>query len=221
MNRFLDKDRAIVTDVPGTTRDSIEETLNIQGLPVVLVDTAGWRETNDPVEKIGIERTRKLARDADLILFMVDAGIGLTTEDHDIYRVVNGNNLILLINKIDLLPKEVPFELPLEWSEFDTVRASVKYGDGLDALKDRIYRFGTRNDGSGVDRIVPTLRQKQLIEKTRSGAASARVAIKAGRFLELVAIDLQDAVNALDQVVGVQVTGDVLDEIFSKFCIGK
>jgi len=221
MNRFLDKDRAIVTDVPGTTRDSIEETLNINGLPVVLVDTAGWHETHDPVEKIGIERTRKLAGDADLILFMVDAGTGLTPDDQDIYQLIIGNKLILLINKVDLLGQDAVFDLPSGWSELDWIRTSVKSGDGMDALKDRIFHFAIHNEETMGNQVVPTLRQKKLLETARTASVKALETIRKDPFLELASMELQVAVDAMEAVVGNHVSAHVLDEIFSRFCIGK
>lgn len=221
LNRFLRKERAIVTDFPGTTRDHIEETIDIFGLPVILVDTAGWRDTTDPVEKIGIDRTRDLAEAADLILFMVDAERGISAEDQDLYRRVKNKEKILVINKTDLLKDGDQFALPSEMEVFDTIYTSVKFDQGIDALKNRIHRFGTVGWTGKESAIVPTLRQKKLFEKAQRAIYAARDGSEGIYNPELTVIDLQEAMDALDEITGASVKSDVLDAVFSRFCIGK
>ncbi len=220
MNRFLDKERAIVTEYPGTTRDSIEETLDILGLPVVLIDTAGWRKTKDPVERKGIDRTKKLTEEADLILFMVDAGAGITPEDYDVYDRIQKKERILVVNKKDLIKTKESFGLPPEWTFFDVRHTSVKYDKGIDDLKETLYRFGTEGGGTTESAIVPNIRQKKLFEEALKAIGSARNAMEDGP-AELAVIDLQVAMDALDKITGESVKTEVLDAVFSRFCIGK
>lgn len=221
LNRFLQKERAIVTEIPGTTRDHIEETLDIFGLPVILIDTAGWRDTNDPVEKIGIERTRSLVEEADLVLFMVDADRGISDEDHDIYRRTKKKEKILVINKTDLKKGTKTIHIPKEWGISDIIHTSVKFDQGIDTLKKRIYRFGAEGWKGQESVIVPNLRQKTLFMKARNAVDVAREGIEEKRPQELTVVDLKEAVDALDEITGVSVRTDVLDAVFSRFCIGK
>jgi tRNA modification GTPase len=221
LNRFLERERALVTEYPGTTRDSIEEMLDIKGMPVFLVDTAGWRNTLDPVEKMGIERAGQLAENADLILFLVDAGEGIIPEDEEIYTKFRNQNKILVINKIDLLKGNKKVETPKEWKFFEKMKVSVKYEKGIEALKNAIYRFGTEEGVEIGNDIIPNVRQKKLFEKALSATMAARDIVLENRPLDLAVIDLQTAVDALDVIRGEAVKTDVLDSVFSMFCIGK
>ena len=221
MNRFLEKERAIVTEFPGTTRDSIEETLDVFGLPVVLIDTAGWRKTRDPVERIGIDRTKKLTEESDLILFMVDAGKGITPEDYDVYERIQKKDKILVVNKNDLLKNKNRFTVPPEWNFFDIRHTSVKYDKGIDDLKETLYRFGTEGTGITESQIVPNIRQKNIFEEAHKAIGNAINAIEEGMPPEIFVIDLQVAMDALDQITGESVKTEVLDTVFSRFCIGK
>jgi len=222
MNRLLKKDRAIVTEVPGTTRDSLEETLNINGVPVVLVDTAGVRESVDPVESVGILRAERLAGEADLVLFMIDAGAGVTDEDIAVYHKIAKKSGLLVINKIDLEEKDRPVEIPGRWFlKEDIIRISVRYEKGIDRLKERIYHYVIGKEGLEESRIVPNLRQKSLIEKGLHAACRARKGLAGELPPELLAIDLKETQSALNQVVGKEPRYDILEHIFGRFCIGK
>lgn len=221
LNQFLRRERAIVTEMPGTTRDHIEETLDIFGLPVILIDTAGWRDTTDPVEKIGIDRTRNLVAEADLILFMVDADRGVLSEDHDIYQQARNKDKILVINKKDLLKGAETVPVPEEWMFSDVIYTSVKFDQGIDTLKKKIYHFGTEGWTGNESVVVPNLRQKTLFEKARNAVDAAREALEEKRPQELTVLDLKAAMDALDEITGVSVRTDVLDAVFSRFCIGK
>ena len=221
MNRLLEKERAIVTEYPGTTRDSIEETLDVFGLPVVLIDTAGWRKTKDPVERLGIERTQQLIERADLILFMVDAGQGIVAEDHDLYERIEKKDKILVVNKTDLLKGTKSISIPDHWKFFEVRYTAVKFERGIDALKEALFRFGIE-DGSGIETaIVPNIRQKRLFEKAQSAIGAARRSLQEDQKMELAVMDLKEAMGALDQITGASIKTDVLDSIFSRFCIGK
>ncbi len=221
LNRFLRKDRAIVTDFPGTTRDSIEETLNMSGLPVVLIDTAGWRDTTDPVERIGIERTREMAESADLVLFMVEAEKGFLEEDHALYGKIQGKEKILVINKKDLVKGNPVIDIPKGWHFFATLYTSVKFDQGIEDLKKQIYRFGTEDGADCEGGIVPNLRQNKLLERAHQDISAAQEGLKQNLPKELIAIDLRGAMDALDEITGESVKADVMDVVFSRFCIGK
>ena len=221
LNRFLRRDRAIVTEIPGTTRDSIEEVLNIHGLPVILVDTAGLRESDDPVEQIGMERTRRLSEQADLILFMVDAGKGILPEDKKIYQEIESKAKILVINKTDLLKTKERMAYPEEWAFIDVCKTSLKINSGVDVLKDKIFTFGTHGFQVNGGSIVPNLRQGMLFENAYVAVETARKNLKEGMSLDLAAIDLKVAMDAMDEITGDSVKTDVMDAVFSRFCIGK
>ena len=222
LNRLLQKDRAIVTSVPGTTRDTIEETLSIKGFPVILADTAGLHDTNDPIETLGIEKTMKNIEDADLIVFMVEAHGSLTKEDYKIYNKVNSKPFVMAINKIDLVNGKNPVVLPDSWTEKGCVEISALYDRGIEDLKQKIIftRFG--KDPIGIEAaIVPNLRQKLLLENSLRESEIIRRELKNNTPMELIAIHLQDAIDFLGQILGTNIKVNVLDQIFSRFCIGK
>jgi tRNA modification GTPase len=222
LNQLIQKDRAIVTDVPGTTRDVIEETLNLEGIPVVISDTAGVHHTDHPIEKIGIEKTLEHVNGSDLVLFMVEANCPLGPEDHLIYDQVNSKPLIVVLNKIDLILGGNETILPEKWHFDGQVRISALYDRGIDQLKDKIIKVaGGPNpfDFNGV--IVPNLRHKLLLETSLDAVESVIKQLKKGTPNELVAIHLQEAIDALGVISGDNVKVDVLNEIFSRFCVGK
>lgn len=221
MNSLLKKERAIVTPVPGTTRDTIEEHVNINGLPVSLSDTAGVHDSDDPVETIGIQRTEKIAGEADLILFMIDAGSGVTDDDSAIFEKIKGKPVILIVNKIDLESGEKRTGTPEEWNVLSVVRTSVRFDKGIEVLKEKIYENSIGLNGESEAWIVPNLRQKKMLEKCLSSAETAEKGAKEGVPPELTAIDLREAIGALNQIVGEDPKVDILDDIFSRFCIGK
>ena len=222
LNQLVQKDRAIVTDVPGTTRDVIEETLNLEGIPVVISDTAGVHHTDNPVEKIGIEKTLEHVNGSDLVLFMIEANRPLGPEDHLIYDQINSKPTIIVFNKIDLIQEGNETVLPVNWRFDDKVHISALYDQGIDQLKDKVVKLAggqNRLDFSGV--IVPNLRHKMLLETSLDAAESVIEQLQNGTSCDLVAIHLQEAINALGIISGDNVKVDVLNEIFSRFCVGK
>lgn len=221
MNYLLKKERAIVTPVPGTTRDTIEEYLNINGLPILLSDTAGVHNSMDPVETIGIQRTEKIAGEADLILFMIDAGDGVTADDAAVYEKIKQKPIVLIINKIDLEGDAGKTRVPSKWCVRASVRISVRFEEGIDVLKEKIYENSLGFNEAESDGLVPNLRQKQMLEKSLSSAEIAEKGMKEDVPAELTAIDLRDAIGVLNQIVGKDPQTDILDDIFSRFCIGK
>lgn len=222
MNCLLQKDRVIVTSIPGTTRDLIEDTLNIRGIPVTITDTAGLHETDDPVEVMGIKKTREYINNSDLVLFMVDASCPLTSDDYKIYEKINGRGLILVINKSDLVDDEFNLDIPDDWVKIPRIKISALYNRGLDPLKDLIAKVSLHEGGFDAgNTIIPNLRHKLALDRSLLAASSAVEGIRAGTPFELIAIDIKEAIDCLDEITGAAINEDVIDQIFSRFCIGK
>jgi tRNA modification GTPase len=222
MNRLLRKDRAIVTAIPGTTRDVIEDTINIGGIPVVLSDTAGLHETDDPVETIGIEKTIEHVNGSDLVLFLVESDGPIRAEDRRIFDKIKTKPLIIAANKVDLIENEAEMVLPDSWSAYDRVFISALYGYGIDLLKDLIVKFVAGDIPIDQNEmIVPNLRHKTTLERSLKAAQDMIAELRNGTSTDLITINIQESIDALDEVLGTNVKIDILDQIFSQFCIGK
>jgi tRNA modification GTPase len=222
MNRLLQKERSIVTPVPGTTRDFIEETVNIKGIPLRLIDTAGLHDTEDALEAAGVRFTRQCLDEADLVLFMVDCSSPISDEDLRIYDLVRNRKTILVINKIDLVDNRNAREVAGRLQGLPEVKISVLYDKGIDSLKDSVFREVIGQGGAtDVPPVVPNLRHKVKIEKALEASRQALEGLNVRRPAELVAVDLREALGALGEIVGVTTTEDILDQIFGRFCIGK
>ena len=221
VNRLLQKDRVIVTPIPGTTRDIIEESLDIHGIPVTVTDTAGLHATEDAIEAIGIEKTRECIRVSDLVFFLVDAGTPLTDEDFEIYTTIEKKTAIMVINKMDLLTEKKHFPIPGSW-KIPTIMISALYEQGIESLKalfaETFVRNGEKSDSDGM---VPNLRHKISLERGIEAVESGLKGVVANLPEELIAIDLKEGINALGEITGETVKETILDEIFSRFCIGK
>ncbi|MEW6077544.1 MAG: tRNA uridine-5-carboxymethylaminomethyl(34) synthesis GTPase MnmE [Thermodesulfobacteriota bacterium] len=223
LNSLLDRPRAIVSAIPGTTRDFIEETVLLEGIPFVFTDTAGLRRSaTDEVEKIGIQRTRDILSQADTVVFMVDADTGVLPEELTLLETLKPCNVILVANKGDL-PGARTFSFPPEWKEaFPGVIISALTGEGLPVLKEMLVaRYRKRLDRQEGDVLIPNLRQKIALEESLEAVSSALGAIDSHYPEDLVAIDLRRAVDALYKVTGRNTGWDVLDDIFNRFCVGK
>jgi tRNA modification GTPase len=222
LNCLVQKERAIVTALPGTTRDTIEEHLNINGFPIILADTAGLHTPADPIEQIGIKKAMESINRADLVLFMVEANCALRDEDYKIFEQVKSRPTIIVINKIDLVREDDCLVIPKDWNSFNCARVSALYDRGISDLKEQIFEaaFG-KNRIDINEKIIPNLRQKLLLEDSLKAAEAIGRELENGLPMELIAIHLQDAIDALGQVLGTSVKVDVLEEIFSRFCIGK
>ena len=224
LNCLVDNDRAIVTSVPGTTRDLIEEDLQIQGLPVRLIDTAGLHLTEDPIEKIGIARAEQRMDNADLILFVLDASVPLTDEDHRIQSKIVEKKGILVLNKIDLLNGDPPDGnlLPPGWRSIPLAPVSALTGHGIDRLKKQIVRLavGDRIDMS-ENAIIPNLRHEEALRGCLQALKAVVEGILGDAPAELISIDVGESIQWLDRITGTQPSPDILDQVFNKFCIGK
>jgi len=222
MNRMLQKERVIVASMPGTTRDFIEEPLGIRGIPVIITDTAGLHETDDPVEVIGIKKTYEHTDLSDLVLFMLDAGCRITEEDYKIYERISDRKLIIVINKSDLVDDGHRLDMPDSWINIPQVKISALYGQGLDRLKDLIAKISLSEHGFDAEHtIVPNLRHKIALEKSLQAALSAVEGLRIRTPFEMISIDIKESVDSLKEITGVIANEDMLDRIFSRFCIGK
>ena len=222
LNYLVHKDKAIVTSVPGTTRDLVEEQITLAGLPVILTDTAGLHDTLDPVEVIGIQRTRENISQADLILFVVDGEQPFTDGDFAAFEQVSDLNVIVLINKIDLLEDPSSVTVPEPYNRYPVVCVSAKHGNGINVLKEKIKQLciGQLSIEPGRS-LVPNLRQKLSLEYVLDTLIKIQRQIEEDAGEELIVMDLEVAKEALNEISGKSVDTDILDEIFGRFCIGK
>ena len=221
MNRLLEKDRAIVTPIPGTTRDFIEESLVIRGIPIVLTDTAGLHPTEDPIEKIGIERTVSRIKDADLVLFMTETGNTLTDEDKEICDIVRNKKVIWVENKCDLDAGPGDVAPPESWRRLPKVSISALYDQGIDSLKQTIETIALQPSLNCEGALIPNLRQKHVIEAAVAALLAADEGIQNRMPFELVNMDMRLACDLLGEILGMKTREDILDSIFERFCIGK
>ncbi|MBW2569363.1 MAG: tRNA uridine-5-carboxymethylaminomethyl(34) synthesis GTPase MnmE [Deltaproteobacteria bacterium] len=222
MNSLIKKDRAIVTCVPGTTRDLIEESLNVRGIPVVITDTAGLHKTDDPVEVIGIKKAYEHTSGCDLVLFMVDASCSLTSEDIAIFEKINNKKTILVINKSDLVGEKFAMDIPSDWVGVPHVTISARYKHGIETLKDLVAKIVLSEQGVDIaDKIIPNLRHKIALDRSLESVSSAVEGFQADVPFELIAIDIQGSIDSLGEITGVAAKEEILDKIFSRFCIGK
>jgi len=221
LNRLLRTNRAIVTDIPGTTRDTLEETLNLQGVPVVLVDTAGMAEgTEDPIERLGIERSRSALAEADLALLVVDASQPLTSADQAIAALVQKRAAIVVANKVDLLETTSPLESPIPGAPM--VPVSALTGQGLETLEQAIVETTLSGQVTVSEApVVTSPRHKEALTRALDHVNAAYDAHRDRQLPDLVAIDVRAAVNALGEITGQTASEDLVEAIFGTFCIGK
>ncbi|RZM75690.1 tRNA uridine-5-carboxymethylaminomethyl(34) synthesis GTPase MnmE [Leptolyngbya iicbica] len=220
LNAWSRSDRAIVTDLPGTTRDVVESQLVVGGIPIQVLDTAGIREASDQVEKMGIERSRSAAQSADLVLFTIDAQQGWTPADEQLYQLIRERPIILVINKQDLLESAASLGLPDR--ELPQVYTAAALNQGITDLETVILQVveGDRLQASNVD-ITINQRQAAALTRARAALEQVQTTIADQLPLDFWTIDLRAAVHALGEVTGEEITESMLDEIFSRFCIGK
>ncbi|WP_213818624.1 tRNA uridine-5-carboxymethylaminomethyl(34) synthesis GTPase MnmE [Garciella nitratireducens] len=222
LNALVKEGRAIVTDVPGTTRDIIEEYINIRGVPLKIIDTAGIRETEDVVEKIGVDKSRELIEKSDLILFLLDVSKELSKEDELLIDLVQNKKAIILFNKIDLDPKVSIEKLKDKFPKKSIIEISALKGEGVERLQNEIVQMVYGGQVSiEKDGLVSNVRHKNLLEKALNSITITIDTIQQGLPLELISVDLKDCWDYLGQVTGDTVSEDIIDQIFSNFCIGK
>ncbi len=221
LNALVQSDKAIVTEIPGTTRDLIEDTFFIQGQPTIITDTAGLHMSDDPVEQIGIQKAIETSADADLILWVIDVGRPDTALRPEVGLSLDPKKTLLVLNKTDLditTTIDSPF-----CSDVETVAISAKYGHGLSILKQRITRRIMAGHGSPEtdDDISPNVRQKRLLENAIDVLMHTVEVSQMQLGIECIAEDLKAALGYLQKIIGEGVSTDVMDQIFNRFCIGK
>jgi tRNA modification GTPase len=222
LNALVHENKAIVTDIPGTTRDVIEEYVNIRGIPLRLIDTAGIRETEDVVEKIGVERSHRALEEADLVLLLLNYAEALSDEDRRLLEEVAQHTTIVVVNKTDLLPQLDLDEIRSLSGDAPLVMISVKEEKGLDQLEQSIADlFLGGRTGSQDGTLVGNARHIQLLKETLGHIQEAKAGLDRGIPLDMVEIDMRNAWQSLGEIVGDAVAEDLIDQIFSQFCLGK
>ena len=223
MNQLLSKDRAIVTQYPGTTRDIIEELFYIKGIPYLIADTAGLRKSKDPVEILGIEKAIEYLKGVDIILFLVEANDPFNSEDRDIYNFIKDKKIIVVANKIDLIKKKASIEIQPPNKQVPMVLISALNGNGLDELKKKIEDATLDGINLGEERrIIPNLRQSEHLKKClRKMNQSKTQLIEKNLPDEIIVFSMKDAYEELGKIIGAVLDDDLLDHIFNNFCIGK
>lgn len=222
LNAILKEERAIVTEIEGTTRDTIEEFVNINGIPLNLIDTAGIRNAKDEVEKIGIEKSKKLAEDADLIIAILDSSKELSKEDYEILEIAKNKKSIVILNKIDLHQKIKRENPKLEIFNKNIINISAKNKSGLEELFDKITAMFNLNEiNLDNDIVITNERHKNLISKAIINLDKAEKSLNEGMPIDIVEISLKDVLSNLGAITGQEVGEEIIDEIFARFCLGK
>ena len=222
LNALLREERALVTSVPGTTRDTVEERIDINGIPVHLVDTAGIRRHEDPVEALGIERARQKLAEADLVLLVVDAQAGLTPRDRELYESVREKSHLVVLNKRDLVNDEQVAVLASAFAAAVAVPVSARQGEGIEALQQAIYQaIIVGSEFTDQIACAPNTRHRAVLVRTLAACRRFGEAMAAGAPVDLLAVEVQSALDDLGDIIGLTTSDEVLDAVFSRFCIGK
>lgn len=222
LNSLLQADRAIVSNIPGTTRDIIEEQMTIGGIPLVLTDTAGLRDTEDLVEKIGVERSRAALEDAQLALVVLDGSQPLSGEDRELLRSLKDRKKLILVNKSDL-PQMLDTEgLQREYGRSDVIVLSVKTGEGMEQVEQwlREFVYGEGSDSKSSS-MTQNARQQDLLEKALRSLEDALEGARQHLPYDCLTIDLTQTLHDLGEITGEDVPDEIIDEIFAQFCVGK
>ena len=221
LNEFLKEERAIVTDTPGTTRDTIEEQIIIEGIPFKIIDTAGIRESGDKIEQIGIKKSRKAAQESDIILAIFDVSKPLDKEDLEIIKVIENKKAIIILNKIDLdVNKET--ENALKKENKDIIMISAKEKKGIEKIFSKLVEmFNLKEIELDNGNVITNLRHKELIDCGIKNTQDAIIALKNNLPVDIIAINIKEILENLGKITGEAVSEDIIKEIFSKFCLGK
>jgi len=219
LNTILQEERALVTAIPGTTRDSIEEIIDIGGVPVRIIDTAGIRSNAGEVEELGIIRAKELINKADIVLFLLDGSVPVTDEDKSLYQDVSHKPVLAVINKIDLGCNKEIASLGIPG---DPVQISAKNQQGIDTLKHAIFnKITSGKEQWEEDACSPNVRHQVALKKAMSAAERILTTLQMGLTNDLIAVDLQECLDCMGDIVGETTTDDILDVVFEQFCLGK
>ncbi len=221
LNAILKEERAIVTEFEGTTRDTIEEFVNINGIPLNLIDTAGIRSTQNEIEKIGIEKSKKMAKQADLIIFIIDSSKNMTEEDDEILETINPNKTIVILNKIDLGQK-INDKTGKIRDFKNVIKMSALKREGLDEFYEKITALFNLNEVQvDNDILITNERHKIQIQKAIQNLNMAKDSLENKMPIDIVAISLKDVLSNLGEITGEEASEEIINEIFSRFCLGK
>jgi tRNA modification GTPase TrmE len=221
LNMLLNENRAIVTEIPGTTRDIIEEHINLDGILVKLTDTAGIRDTNDIIEKIGVEKSKERIKEADLIILVFDRSSYITKEDVDIIKNIKDKNFIILLNKSDLNEDKLNIDSIEELKGKKIINISAKYGEGIDSLKNQIKDMFFSNELEISAHGITNIRHKEALIKANESLVAAIDTLENVSAVDLASIDLKNAYLSLGEITGESTSEDIINKIFEKFCLGK
>lgn len=221
LNLMLGEDRAIVTDIEGTTRDTLEENINFNGLSLKIIDTAGIRDTEDLVERIGVNKAKEIAKEGDLIIYVVDGSRELDDNDREIIKLINDKQAIILVNKSDM-DTVINIDDLKKDSNRDVILFSAKNGEGMDQLEEEIRNIFYSGKVTYNDQVyITNARHKEALENALESLKQVKNSVDAGMPEDFYSIDLMDAYTDLGLIIGESVEDDLVNEIFSKFCMGK
>ena len=222
LNALLQEERAIVTDIPGTTRDTIEESIKIGGVPLILMDTAGIRETENKIERIGIERAKKSMEKADLIMAVIDGSRPLSEEDRALLTSLRGRKALVILNKYDL-PQEIETaDVKALAGDIPVVPISARYGSGMAELEEELHHITQHQDVSaGRELFLTNLRHVDLVKKALAATRRAEESIRSGMPADCITIDVTEAWHTLGEITGDTVDQELINSIFERFCVGK
>ena len=222
LNSLLRESRAIVTDIPGTTRDVIEEQLNLRGIPLKIVDTAGIRDTEDIVEKIGVEKSKESLSNADLILFVIDSSTTISEGELQLIELIKNKDSITILNKIDLDTKTAYDDIKRLMPKNIVIEVSIENRTGLDKIEDEIENLVCGGEVKGQnDALLANIRHKVAMDKAKISIEEGLNAIDAYLPYDLIEVDLKDCYDSLGEITGETLDDDIIDKIFSNFCLGK
>ena len=222
MNSLLKETRAIVTEIPGTTRDTIEEHISIKGIPVRLTDTAGIRETDDIIEKIGIEKSKESFNQADLVIFILDSSREMEQEDIDIMNLIDPEKTLILLNKIDLVQKIRKEDILAKIGNISIIETSMHNQMGISEIEEKIVNLvycGKVSQSNNL--IITNVRHKNILERSRNSIKDAINMVNMQEALEFIEIDVNSTYEALGEIIGETVQDDIINEVFARFCLGK
>ena len=222
LNKILKEERAIVSEIEGTTRDTIEEFITIKGIPLKIIDTAGIRKTSDKIEEIGVKKALDIAKDAELVLVILDNSKDLTEEDKEILKLVESKNSIILLNKVDLKENNLENSEELNKLNKKIIKISAKNGNGIEELYNEIENmFQIKNLETDREIIITNIRHKNQIEYAINNIDEAMNAVKNNLPIDIISISIKQTLEDLGKITGENVSEDIINEIFSKFCLGK
>ncbi len=222
LNKILKEERAIVSEIEGTTRDTIEEFITIKGIPLKIIDTAGIRKTSDKIEEIGVKKALNIAKDAELVLVILDNSKDLTEEDKEILKLSESKNSIILLNKVDLKEKKLEKSEELKKINKKIIKISAKNGSGIEELYNEIENmFQIKNLETDGEIIITNIRHKNQIEYAINNINEAIDAVKNNLPIDIISISIKQTLEDLGKITGENVSEDIINEIFSKFCLGK